>query len=187
MTKSITWKNSRGNIVKLTASYEEKMVNEILNADGQVIVSKNLVNEVKANLAATLDGKLIDNCWDVSLWNVVDAKGMPFKKIEGISTIGMTAEQGKLVQEFLKSVIESGKSEEVTKHETEVMENEKAEKIKDAKEIITKAEKQTSIPTVAEYKVWARNYNNLHNEGGDGYVPKLITKEEYEYAKSILA
>ena len=32
----------------------------------------------------------------------------------------------------------------------------------------------------------ATQYNNLHNEGGDGYVPEVITAEMYQTAKKVL-
>ena len=29
---------------------------------------------------------------------------------------------------------------------------------------------------------WRRQYNDVVNEGGDGYVPSVITQEEYDWA-----
>ena len=37
--------------------------------------------------------------------------------------------------------------------------------------------------TLKEYKAWAKNYNNVVNEGGEGYIPDLPTTESYEAAK----
>ena len=32
----------------------------------------------------------------------------------------------------------------------------------------------------------AKKYNDLYNEGGEGYVPHFYTKDEYEYYKERL-
>lgn len=32
-----------------------------------------------------------------------------------------------------------------------------------------------------------KQYNNIHNEGGEGYIPHFYTYEEYEYAKKLLS
>ena len=36
--------------------------------------------------------------------------------------------------------------------------------------------------TEEECKEWAKNYNNIMNEGGEGYIPKIITKEDFKWA-----
>jgi hypothetical protein len=41
--------------------------------------------------------------------------------------------------------------------------------------------------TNAEYRAWAKQYNDINNEGGEGYIPELITIEQLEAAKKILA
>lgn len=42
------------------------------------------------------------------------------------------------------------------------------------------------LRTNEERKVWEHNYNNLMNEGGEGYVPHYPSVEEYESAKARL-
>jgi hypothetical protein len=73
---------------------------------------------------------------------------------------------------------EECKAEEQKEHQAE---------IERAKELISRAESQKDIPTAAEHKIWARNYNNVVNEGGEGYIPVIITKEQYESAKQFVA
>ena len=41
--------------------------------------------------------------------------------------------------------------------------------------------------TNEEYKAWRKRYNDIHNEGGEGYIPERITVEQLEYAKKVLA
>lgn len=42
------------------------------------------------------------------------------------------------------------------------------------------------LMTAKEAKAWLRNYNNVVNEGGEGFLPKIWTVEEYESAKKKL-
>lgn len=68
----------------------------------------------------------------------------------------------------------------------ESADDEKAEEITRLEKIIAKAEQQNEIPTKAEKAEKLRAYNNLHNEGGEGYVPWIVSREEYETAKEEL-
>ena len=61
-----------------------------------------------------------------------------------------------------------------------------AEKAK-AMEIIEKASKQPQIMTQAEYAQWVERYNNVMNEGGEGYVPEMVTVEQLEWARKVLS
>ena len=67
---------------------------------------------------------------------------------------------------------------------------EKTIKINNAKKIIEKGDKEIlsngNLMTIKEVCDWTRNYNNVMNEGGDGYIPERISKEEYDEAKKIL-
>ena len=62
----------------------------------------------------------------------------------------------------------------------------RAEHIEDLKSIIRRAEKQKTIPTNEEAKEIYLRYNDLENEGEEGYVPRLITKNIYEDARNEL-
>lgn len=68
---------------------------------------------------------------------------------------------------------------------------EAAETTKEAQKIIEAAEREIAssgkLMTAAEVSVWKRNYNNVVNEGGEGYVPTRISQEQYEYAKAKIA
>lgn len=68
----------------------------------------------------------------------------------------------------------------------ECADDEKAEEIAHLEKIIAKAEQQAEIPTKEEKAEQLRAYNNLHNEGGEGYVPWIVSREEYQAAKKDL-
>lgn len=65
-------------------------------------------------------------------------------------------------------------------------------KLQFAKNIITEAEEIgiENLKTLAELKEWARNYNKVANEGGEGYVPDIMQMahiERYEWALKVVA
>ena len=68
------------------------------------------------------------------------------------------------------------------------------------KEILEKENKQINyykelIKNIEKHKLYhaqdvrkmKKQYNDIHNEGGEGYIPHFYTFEEYEYAKKQLA
>ena len=46
----------------------------------------------------------------------------------------------------------------------------------------TKKNADGTLMTRTQAAAWKRNYNNANNEGGDGYVPEVITCEDLEAA-----
>ena len=53
--------------------------------------------------------------------------------------------------------------------------------------IIAQAEAQRDIPTKEEAARRAAEYRKVNNEGGEGYVPHMVTAEQYLAAKEALA
>lgn len=54
------------------------------------------------------------------------------------------------------------------------------------KELIKNIEKH-KLYHAQEVRKMKKQYNDIHNEGGEGYIPHFYTFEEYEYAKKQLA
>ena len=63
---------------------------------------------------------------------------------------------------------------------------EKEERIKSLEQLIEKAELQRDIPSRKEIQRRLELYNSVNNEGGEGWLPRIISREEYESAKAIL-
>ena len=76
------------------------------------------------------------------------------------------------------------------KREKELKEQKIADEKESARKYVEWAEKYMksgqNLMTKDECQKWARNYNNVMNEGGYGYVPELPTKEAYEAAKNYI-
>lgn len=189
--KAMNWTGSKGNKIELRASCETKMETFENRLDG-TLVGTTTKPHTTANLELWVDGKKIKSCWDTNFWSLIDVKEMPgFKKIWGLP-IAMDEAQAEKVERLLKSVIEDGKTEEVKASEEAQKVAEQAAKIEEAKEIIAQAEKTIrnadgSLMTRKQAQVWKKHYNDVHNEGGEGYVPTIITAEDVEYAESIIA
>ena len=60
------------------------------------------------------------------------------------------------------------------------------EKIEDLQYTIERCESAKKLYTREEAQAERKRYNNLFNEGGEGFVPHFYTVEEYEWAKENL-
>lgn len=65
----------------------------------------------------------------------------------------------------------------------------KAEAEEELKEILERAKRSPknedgSLFTEAQKKEYLKNYNNLYNEGGGGYLPDVVTKEAIEHFRN---
>lgn len=65
--------------------------------------------------------------------------------------------------------------------------HENAEEIKEIESAIAEADKQKDIPTKAEAERRMKAYNDLNNEGGEGFVPHIYSKEEYVFLNKRLS
>ena len=96
-------------------------------------------------------------------------------------------EGDKAIKSALQEAMDEVISQDVKDDRTAKAEALKAETIADAERIIAKADAQSDIPTHAEALRRIKAYNDLHNEGGDGWTPEIIDAEQVAYARSILA
>lgn len=97
--------------------------------------------------------------------------------------------EGKEVAEEINTLIKEMKKEVALTLKGEVKKVEEFDVVANAKNIVEEAKKQgvKNLKTEQEIKEWKKNYNNVVNEGGEGYVPQLISKERYENALKVIA
>lgn len=182
--KCLKWTGKNGNELELRAKCKIEMVDKIVDADGHKVLIGKEKGE-KALLEFWADGKRMETCnGDINWWRIIDNGNL--KQIWGLRKLGFTPEQAEVIQEFLNSVIETGKAEGVVEVEKEDEKLENERRVKMAEDIMKKAAKQGKVMTADEYEIWRLNYNNIANEGGDGYIPETVTVEELEWAKTIL-
>ena len=63
---------------------------------------------------------------------------------------------------------------------------EKSESIERYKKIVQACERWKKLYTKEESIAKAKEWNDIHNEGGEGFIPHFYTIDEYEYAKKKL-
>ena len=185
--ESITWTGSKGNTIELKAECKTTMIDKTADLDGDIFITGK-EPFTKANLELWVDGKKVDSCWNTAFWKIIDSQGM--KKVWGLA-VGMSTEQAEKVEKFLQAVIEDGKDDEVQENEAKEATDKRANDVKTAQTTIDKAEKthknaDGTLMTRAQANEWTIRYNNIHNEGGEGYVPEVITQEMYDAAKAAL-
>lgn len=184
--RTYKWNLRDGREVVLEAEYSEEVVSTTIWADGDIIPNEKEIRD-HAMLTAYIDGKRWDSCRFASFWSVIDCRAEGMKKIWGIKGIAFTQDRAKEINAFLQGVIADGRcpeAEEIrAKKEAEWM----AKEIEEARRTITKAEMQLDIPDKKEARRRMYEYNQLMNDGGDGYVPYIVSREEYEAAKALVA
>ena len=187
MAKTYKWNLRDGREVTLEAEYSDHVAPVVVDLDGDVVGTGKKEIRKNCKLIAYIDGKRYDSCSDSNFWETIDTRQPGIKRIWGIKNIGFTADRAIEIQEFLNSVIEEGRSEDVKLFLAEREAEKNAAAVKKAMDIIKKAETQQDIPSQAEASRRMRRYNDIMNEGGEGYVPYIISREEYEEAKRIIS
>lgn len=107
----------------------------------------------------------------------------------GDKAITLGEESGKAINKAIADMKEELENDfQVKSNETIKAEKEEIEEIALAKEVVELAEKEgiENLMSAADIKVWRKKYNDLNNEGGEGYIPTRISKEEYERCKNLL-
>lgn len=100
--------------------------------------------------------------------------------------VGNAYTEGWEVAEKVRREIRNMKEELAKEFGVETKEKKKERKeYERAKAIIRRVEEvgEERLKTRVELEQWKKVYNNVVNEGGEGYIPYKISKEEYEWAK----
>ena len=187
-TMKYEWTLKSGKKGILEATYSEEVQDQIAYADGYNIPTGKKEIVEKGNLVCYIDGKKIDSCWDTAFWQIIDIPQQPgIKRIWGLERVGFDAQHAAEVEKFLHEVIEAGKDADAEAIRKAEAEKKMLEEVEEAKETIRKAEAQKDIPSREEAKRRMKRYNDVMNDGGYGFVPYIISREEYEAAKAIVA
>lgn len=190
MKKTFTWIGAKGNKFELEAECTMEVRNIVLDADGIEYETKKKEICINAKLIAKVDGKVVETCNNINFWRIIDLEN-GLKRIWGINSIGFNAEIAAEIEKFLNKVIESAKTEEVKDFEAEKRDKEATNEIRTAQRIIEIAEVSPKhadgkLYTYNELQDYLKSYNNMFNEGQEGYLPRYVCQEEYEKALEIL-
>lgn len=153
---------------------EELIINEKIEivANGKVVESSSHAKAIECNF-------LYEGFFEK----------MGLDKNKNYTKVGEAITEGEHVAKEINAAIKEMKGQIAEEFEMKTREQieeeiEKEEEIAEAKEIVKKAEKIgiENLMTKEEYKRWVKSYNNIMNEGGEGYIPQRVTKEDYEWA-----
>ena len=179
-----------GKELLLEADVESRLVTEEHDLDGyKVSGSTKLLEDSRYSISK--NGKVVVR-GDLE-YSVFVAREETYRGYTGIGFNGDP--QNILISkesfEAIKTAYEEAISKEHSKPEVkEFIEKKEAEEkawqIAHAKDIVKKAEAQKSIPTAAELRRIQKEWNDVYNEGGEGYVPQMITREQYDDALKVL-
>lgn len=183
---TFTFKLRDGREAKLTAKYECTMQCEEYDLDGDKIMGKPRPHEsIGSRLTAFVDGKEVGSCTGSDSWKLyVDNNGI--HKIYGVRIGFVDSSTAKEYADWIDEIIEGGKSEEVKAYEKVKAEKKIQNMLCEARETVRKAEEQKDIPDIAEARKRMQRWNEVINEDAEGYVPHIISKQEYDAAKKII-
>lgn len=96
---------------------------------------------------------------------------------------------GEEVGNLINATIEELKAELAKEFnvETEVEKQEKAA-VEEAQVVVAQAEKEgiENLMTADQIKSWRKKYNTVNNEGGEGFIPVRISREEYRRSLDVI-
>ncbi len=85
-------------------------------------------------------------------------------------------------EDWVREVIEEGTTPETKVYLMRQQAAQDTEDLAKAKRVVELAEEQKDIPSMEEARRRMKWWNDTYNEGGEGYVPEIISREQYERA-----
>mgnify|MGYP000886985981 CR=1 FL=1 len=174
----------RGDTVELLYEYKKEVINRTGYADGYEIDLGKEINVVD-NAVVYVNGRKYTDGQPILVSE--DIAGIK----AGTLIIGNLRIVDPQLRDEIMAMIEETKVTGTTPEAAE-METEQIAMAKDvakakAQSIIEKAKttrrnSDGSLMNQEQALEWRRRYNDVVNEGGDGYVPSVITQEEYDWA-----
>ncbi len=148
-------------------------------ANGKVVVKETYAKKMTCNV-------LYEDQYEKYNLNENDV----FTRVGNVRTLGFEAFEaieGAIVEMKDKLAKEFGEKTETEKADEEVAKAE-AEAIEMAEKVVAAAEVEgvKNLRTREQLKTWRKAYNDVNNEGGEGYIPTRVSKEQYEEALKVL-
>lgn len=176
-----TLKNGRE--MKIVATYVSE-----LTVDPMVCNYPNMprdyVSHYGSVMVAYIDGvKIQHTSTDPSFWRLIDTNGI--KKIWGMPIGFEDPEKINAYNAFLVDLMQE--DDEVIAFKQAAKRKKTEEELKYYRQVVAQCNAGWMVETEEEVKKKRKQWNDLHNEGGDGYVPTWYTRAQYEYAIEYIA
>lgn len=177
-----TWEMTTGSgqTLRFEGRYTCEMMPTTLDADGWEIKTDPKPTVTEHELVAYLDGKKVDSCWQEDGWHTIDFSGS--RKIWGMKIVFRDPEKAAEYDRWIDELLAGGECEDVRRYRAAEKQRQLGERKESLLKEIARMEKQKDLPSAAEAKRRMRVYNEVHNEGGYGFVPHIYSREEYDRA-----
>ena len=200
IAKRVNWTSASGMDIEAVITVSKAAKEVISWSDGYEIPQGTQITE-KMEIAVLVNGKahsskswtptLVSTIWPLEQRAKLEKMGIYAMVTD---TVGCKEEQYNQIMAALAEAKEevaaqfAAEQPETAKAEEEKTAKAAAKLVAEATEIISQVEYrgEENLLTEAEESQWREVYNNMVNEGGEGYVPERVTKEKYEWAKRIL-
>ena len=183
---TLEWQGEKG-MIRLEASYQAMLQEKTNNLDGDICPTGKLEIVERASLTAYFNDKRLDDSWNPVFWKVMESSVPGVYQIRGISKIGIRAEMREKVQQFLADAIAEGTPVSVRAFRLDHQIKQVRCDLTSHQNTLQKIDMQKDLPTRQEARRRMKAYNNLYNEGGEGYVPRIYSAEEREYTVDQIA
>ena len=175
------------------AQVEVKGFVENKSSDGIDIGLEDVTLTAKVKIVAP-NGKVVAEAFHADVLEYNYSNEVTFEKAgldqsKTYSRVGKVYTEGAEVGQEINEVIENLKEELAAEFGTKTeKQEEKEEEIELAEEVVELAKKEgiENLMTKQELKAWRKRYNDINNEGGEGYIPTRVSQEQYQQALKTL-
>lgn len=171
----------KGFRIKFVVNYCCKLTSKAIYSSSDASLCINKISTAGSELSVFLDGKKSGSCFSPEFWRLIEPANRPgARKIWGLNILFSDADDATKYEKWITAVLENGEPEDVKEFRRQ-------EKISESKSMLDRlylrrdrAEKQRNLPSEKEARRLMESYNNVANQGGDGYVPHIYSQEEYD-------
>jgi hypothetical protein len=174
---------SNGKTIKFNIFVERGVIDMADKSEG---FSGHLKTYEREEVIVFVDGKQFEKgqLQDYRNCNHIPGLKLPAGAVGRVGKVMLTEVNFELIAKAqAEAIAEASTDAEYAELKAAEVAKKNAAQIESAKRIV---EQYESGKCLKSYEA-ATQYNNLHNEGGDGYVPEVITTEMYRAAKARLA
>ena len=184
-TREFVTSTQDGKELKIVATYVSELAVSPYLANYPV--TKRDYISTSGNMAAYIDGERIKQVSrDPWFWQLIDVHDAPgVKKIWGLPIGFANQEQIDAYNAFLEDLMQD--DEEVIAFRAEKKAQDVAKELEHCKQIVSACEHGWMVETIEEVKRLQKQWNDLHNEGGSGYVPTWYPRSAYDSALAYIA
>lgn len=171
--------------ITVKGTFENETFHQFVK-DGEVIITQKI--EIVANGKVIGEARHADAMENNEIYDYTYKKNnldtrKTYTQIKGVGIC-----EGRETADEINALIQDMKNEIETHYKGEVEQVEETDLVENAKKIVEIAEQQgvEKLMTEKEINEWRKQYNEVVNEGGEGYIPRKVSKEQYRQALKTL-